>query len=152
MSNLWERVEISEKDKSPYSILLEQSEHFNKMYSGILTSDVRAARSKLIDAPFVYRMDISALRLSYVVTILTVRFPVEFYPLHVTSYDDAIPTGLRSSTSIDTIAQTEAHYIQILSTIFNSQKIKKVIRALVLQAKEDSASSIFEDSDNDLPF
>lgn len=140
MDSLWKRVEITEEDKSPRSILEEQVVEFNKLYPNILEASVDSQRSTDASRPFRFTMQIYAPKLVYSYQVLDLFCPTDFYPLIIRvdpelyfyddrHYFDDVYEGY-------IVAENQEIYVDHLRIIFQSQKITDIIKSILIQVRE----------------
>lgn len=123
-NNMWGDLEDIEIVRTPTTILRGQAETLKKVTNGLLEgeTDVRTRTA----GRFYIDLDIVVPNLeNYTYTVLTVRHGILIYPLEI----------VKTVDGQDYECNNEEEFIEALGNILSSKEMRKVISALVSQAK-----------------
>jgi hypothetical protein len=121
--NLWGDLSALETVRSPKKILLEQAAALTAATKGILVGEVDARDA--VGGFFAYDLDITVPTLNnYVYTVLSVRHPLELYPV----------TVLTSKPPRTVSCSDEQEFETTLETILGSAEVRNVLSRLRSQA------------------
>lgn len=138
--NLWVKVEDAPEERTPEVILREQAEFLTKRHDPFLEARVNAfnafKRARRIDVSpygnlFGCNLEIVAPRINYYTyEVLKVAFdPVLIYPVAV--FSNILGDGENRLCACD----VEDEFMSVIGKILSSDKIAKVIEALLAQSK-----------------
>jgi len=139
MTNLWPKdIAIENSPRAPIAILKEQAASLGRLTDNIVTAEIHSMTPT--DGDFTYTFSVVAPILGgYRYRLFTAHHSVELYPLRF-ELDGIIRQELAqksekfNQTGFIVIPDEEA-LIEVLKAIFNSQKTRKVINAMIAQSK-----------------
>jgi hypothetical protein len=135
MKNLWpEDIESMVPARMPITILKEQGLLLGKMTKNVVEGEVQRYPQKSKELEF--RFFVWAPSMNYRYPVLTILHDIEGYPVSIAPDSETKrELGLSPEDMIE--AKDEAAFADWLKKIFNSEKVKRVIVALLAHAKED---------------
>ncbi len=135
MVDLWPRdIVASETTKSPVNILREQASLLGAKTKNLILAEVVQLEWRRDRKDFGYIFNIVAPALSsYRYQLLGIYHNVAFYPLEIAVEDEILESIdvqiSEGKNSFD--VESEEQFLQALKAIFNSEKAKRVITALL---------------------
>lgn len=134
--------------KAPVTILKEQGALLGRKTGNIVegladrTEPIGIGRRGLPDDRFKFTFYLSAPAINYGYELLTISHSVDLYPVEITVGEELyaeLPGELRSSliadrSGVKLIADSEDEFIEILKGIFATEKVRKVIGAIMAQS------------------
>jgi len=144
--DLWPEVMVAASIKTPIAILSEQAETLGCKTNNSIEAIVEQSYRVRSDQ-FAYEFLISVENLEYRYSPFRVEHSIDLYPVKIFLQDDDISKeviGRVSSTNPWTtcIAATERDFLEALGKIFTSEKMKRVLGALLAQVEVASCSRI----------
>ena len=135
VDDLWPDVNLKPTTQAPYSILREQAALLGKKTRNVVEAEVSRIEGV---SEFTYRFSlVSPVLGSYEYELFSVRHGVVFYPLYV-KLDTYIREELRTAYQPDNTGwvpiRSEEEFIKLLRDVFNSQRTRQVIQAILAQA------------------
>ena len=144
MINLWppeiEVINIT----PPVTILGQQATMLGSITKNIILGDVKARESEEYDFSYIFYIVAPALS-NYRYKLLTIYHNIDLYPVTVQVEENIykeVPkraTGERIPNSIFAISENE--FTEVLKAIFNSNKAKRVVSALLAQSTQNYNAS-----------
>jgi hypothetical protein len=132
MENLWPQdIEEFVPSRLPVTVLKEQAAMLGQRTKNIVEAHVR----KGFQPNFAYSFLISASSFSYQYVLLRIEHEIEGYPVKIFP-DTDIKKELGLSPDQVFMAKDEATFLECLKKIFNYEKVKRVIAALLAQVQE----------------
>jgi len=131
MEDLWPNDLAPAAVKSPLAILKEQGVALGEKTRGLVTGSVSQIPSGA-DPRFTYKFYIESAPLRYRYDLFMVNQPVELYPVEVLLNGDLAEELLHQERGRLT-ANDEEEFLEILKRIFNAEKTRKVVSALLAQ-------------------
>jgi hypothetical protein len=124
VTDLWGEI-VTEPIRTPLAILREQGAILERRTNGILTVKIVSQSSK--SESFSHTFYINASHLNYSYGAFVIHHPIELYPVEVV-FDGIDPFGGNRQTASD-----EHQFLELLKRVLQSDKIQKVISALLSQ-------------------
>lgn len=124
VTDLWGEI-VTEPIRTPLAILREQGAILERRTNGTLT--VKIVSQSFESESFSHTFYINASHLNYSYGAFVIHHPIELYPVEVVS-ESLIPFGGKVQQ-----AHNEDQFLQLLGRVLQSDKIQKVIRALLSQ-------------------
>jgi hypothetical protein len=137
--DLWPEVMVAASIQTPIAILSEQADilgcRTNRLIEAIVDQPAEAR-----DDRFAYEFLISVENLEYRYSPFRVEHSIDLYPVKIFLQDDDIAkevVGRVSSTNPWTtcVAKTEQEFLETLGKIFTSEKMKRLLGALLAQVE-----------------
>ena len=125
VADLWGEI-VTEPIQTPLGILREQGAILERRTNGILT--VKIVSRSTDKASFSHTFYINAANLNYLYEAFVIYHPIELYPVKMSSQSFPEAAGKKLA-----IAHDEGEYLGLLKIVLQSEKIQKVIRALLSQ-------------------
>jgi len=137
MDNLWPEdiFDNSIKIRPPVQILKEQASIFNERSKKIVVAEVVSVH--ITDASkfgFMFKIKAPALN-NYSFSLFYVIHKIELYPVSLT-IDEEFYKGNGGELKKDSMASDEQEFNAILRDVFTSQKLKKIISAILAQSQK----------------
>ncbi|WP_333637795.1 hypothetical protein [Tissierella praeacuta] len=158
MKNLWGDINDAEKISAPKEILKKQAEYLEHMTRGKVEARVKNAdyvhlvtssdTRELVEFDFIYDFYIISKNVpNYTFSMMKVAHNIDFYPIIIrmepSIYSDVekrlkdLRIKVEGSNNIDVIVIDEDQFMDALSLILSSTKVKKVINRLLSFPNED---------------
>lgn len=122
VDNLWGEISLTPQLKPPVAVLKEQGDMLEHLTKGMLTG--RIARQQDGNNTVLHFAIVAPALNNYTYTVLQVRHAVELYPAQI--YDTSNNRGWIACAD-------ETKFVTTLSEILQSEMVKKVISALMVQ-------------------
>ena len=124
---------------TPVAILRQQATLLGNRTKNIVEARVKPPMETLPDKKFYYRFDIVAPCLGdYFYSLFTISHPIEFYPVEfdipMMILEDMAKNLGCEVVDVEKIANTEDEFIEIVKTIFATNKARQVIEAILAQS------------------
>jgi hypothetical protein len=132
MTNLWPEEIIYEGEKAPLAILKEQASILSSKTKYNISAKMEVNQAYTKGLKFAYNFYITAPTLGFSYKIFWIVNTIELYPVDVWPDGDIAKEMQLEESYIS--AKCEEGFRDILRAIFNSEKTKRVLGALVAQS------------------
>lgn len=139
MSSLWP-ADIGHVDvKTPAAILREQASLLGDKTQNIVTAKVKKGESR--EDPFYYTFYLVASSYSYQYKLFAISYGFKYYPVQFYVEEDIkeLLSGYMSKSlkqeSQGPTANSEEEFLEIVGKIFNAEKTKRIINALIAESE-----------------
>ena len=155
MSDLWPDDLTSENLVAPVTILREQGERLGERTRNIVVGAVEAVDlyEYMDDIPvaidsknFSYGFYIKSSSINYTYKLFDINHSIDLYPVQI-NLDSGVARELHLGTAFIS-AENEFEFVEALRKILNTEKTKRIIRAILAQSPAWSQIK----KDDDLPF
>lgn len=136
MESLWpEEIKTPVTMKSPYSILKEQGQLLGGRTNNIVIGRVQRMETS---GNFTYKFHIRSDILNYSYELFRLQYDIKLYPLQLFSDDEDVTKGIGIEKGGINI-ENENEFKSYLKKIFSTDKVKKIISALISQSEDVEA-------------
>lgn len=142
--NLWPQEMTYSDQETPLSVIVEQASFLATKTEGIVIATVKNNNFSYKEN-FEYQFFIECKSLNYSYSIFQMNHGIDLYPIRFTIDVDIYgELSKQPSVSYKTFSQasvyveSEPELINLLSDIFKSQKVKKLVQSLQMQAKNET--------------